>query len=282
MGSTTMGSYTTASGGFSVAMGRQTKAGGECSIAMGSGTTASGLSATAIGQTIASGKDSFALGYGTTAKGDYSMAMGQFTTAEESQSLVVSGNVKAKNIHIRADARLADDIRPANATELLRIVRSLQVVEHSRSANYCTHLNLTAEDCAADRTIGFIAQQVAIAAPLAVSSGSSLRLMAPTPKGNITMAAEELVELERVDNAQSIDVHVMLSQLVGAVQAQSDENMMLVQQNEKQHEQNKKQNDQITALNEQMMALKKQNELLAEQLRALMNQTQALLAKVPF
>ena len=35
-----------------------------------------------------------------------------------------------------------------------------QVVEHSRSVNYCNHFNIGAEQCAAERTVGLIAQQV--------------------------------------------------------------------------------------------------------------------------
>ena len=60
--------------------------------------------------------------------------------------------------------------------------------------------------------------QVAAAAPQAVRSGTSLRLMARP-----TAPSEELRELERVDNVQSIDVHTMLGQLVGAVQSHSAE-----------------------------------------------------------
>ena len=37
-----------------------------------------------------------------------------------------------------------------------------QVVEHSRSVNYCNHFNIGAEQCAAERTVGLIAQQACL------------------------------------------------------------------------------------------------------------------------
>jgi len=51
---------------------------------------------------------------------------------------------------------------------MLQVVRSLEVVEHGRTANLCAHLKRNATECTAERTIGLIAQQVAAVEPRAV------------------------------------------------------------------------------------------------------------------
>merc|ERR1712166_1012934 len=188
--------------------------------------TASGTFSTAMGsETNASGVFSTAIGSVTTAVGDFSTSMGHSITANEKESLAVSGNVHAKNVQICADNRIAAQIHPVDTTAMLDAVRQLQVVEHGHSANYCTHLGLSEQDCAAERRIGFIAQQVGTAAPHTVRSGTSLRLMKPKQNGK-----EAPVELERVDDVQSIDVHAMLAHLVGAVQKLQENNENLQQQ----------------------------------------------------
>merc|ERR1712166_1230219 len=205
-----IGDLTTASGTFSTAMGSETNALGDFSTAMGHTTNASGVFSTAIGSV-------------TTAVGDFSTSMGHSITANEKESLAVSGNVHAKNVQICADNRIAAQIHPVDTTAMLDAVRQLQVVEHGHSANYCTHLGLSEQDCAAERRIGFIAQQVGTAAPHTVRSGTSLRLMKQNGK-------EAPVDLERVDDVQSIDVHAMLAHLVGAVQKLQENNENLQQQ----------------------------------------------------
>merc|ERR1719345_319090 len=142
---------TNAIGGFSTAIGHTTSASGFSSTAMGDETTAFGDFSTAMGHaTNASGVFSTAIGSVTTAVGDFSTAMGHSITANEKESLAVSGNVHAKNVQIRADNRIAAHIRPVDTTSMLDAVRQLQVVEHGHSANYCTHLGLSEQDCAAE------------------------------------------------------------------------------------------------------------------------------------
>jgi hypothetical protein len=235
---------------------------GDQSTAMGDGTTASGDMSTAMGHL-------------TTANGEYCTAMGYGINATESQSLSVSGNAYAKSFLKHADSRLAVAVRPANTSEMLTQLRNLEVVEHSRSANYCSHFNVSAEQCAAERTIGLIAQQVAAVVPEAVRSGGSMRLMAQTAsKDTNGNRAGTHKELEHISAVQSIDLHVLLAKVVGAVQAQSNAS-------ERQLNRLSAQNDRLTAQNEkqskQITALSTQNQLLAEQVAWLMNNTQALL-----
>ena len=248
MGATAMGDSNIASGDASTAMGQSSLASGHTSTAMGQSNTASGFHSTAMGfGTTAEGDESTAMGGGTHAKAGFSTTMGQHITASENESLAVSGNVHAKNVQIRADGRMTVDVRPANTSAILEAVRRMQVVEHGHSANYCTHLGLSAEACAAVRRTGFIAQQVASAAPDAVSSGTSLRLMNASKQNRSTAAA---VELERVDDVQSIDVHTMLGQLVGALQ----------ELNQRQQQQNDKQQRQIGQLQERIVRQQEQLE----------------------
>merc|ERR1712166_191291 len=201
---------TNAAGVHATAIGELAFAIGDLSTAMGHTTNASGVSSTAIGSV-------------TTAVGDFSTSMGHSIAANEKESLAVSGNVHAKNVQICADNRIAAHIRPVDTTAMLDAVRQLQVVEHGHSANYCTHSGLSEQDCAAERRIGFIAQQVGTAAPHTVRSGTSLRVVKQNGK-------EAPVELERVDDVQSIDVHAMLAHLVGAVQKLQENNENLQQQ----------------------------------------------------
>lgn len=237
---------TNATGYNDVAIGWQTTASGSGATAMGAGTTANGQYATAMGcSTTASGNFATAMGYETTASGGTAVAMGDHIEAKEDESLVVSGNVHAKNVQLRADARLAANVTLANNSELLQTVRQLEVVEHSKSANYCSHLGLTAEQCSQERTLGLLAQQVAQVAPKAVSTGSSLRLVKPRPKQAV---AKPVVELEAVEQLQSLDVHVVLAQLVGAVQEQAKQNEEQAKQIEEQAKQIEEQAKQIQML----------------------------------
>ena len=110
------------------------------------------------------------MGMKTTASGDWSTAMGKNIEAKEDNSLAVSGNVYAADFRQQADARLAGAVSHADSS---RMLQALQVVEHGRSHNCCTHLNRTSAQCAAERTVGLIAQQVAMVEPRAVSSGTA-------------------------------------------------------------------------------------------------------------
>ena len=64
-----------------------------------------------------------------------------------------------------------------------------------------------------------------------MSTGSSLRLVEPRPKQAV---AKPVVELEAVEQLQSLDVHVVLAQLVGAVQEQAKQIEILRKQNQEQ------------------------------------------------
>ena len=237
--STAQGFITNASGYVATAMGLSTCATGDYATAMGSYTIASGVRSTAIGTgTNASGASSTAMGYHTTASGKTTTAMGSSIEASEDEALVNSGSITGKRLGFVADQRLTEDARPANTTALLDTVNALKVFTHALSANYCAHQNWTHADCARVRTTGLLAQQVATALPAAVSTPSTLTLTKPQSLkswtgANATMrvrgegsgrpaahpgAAEVL---ERVQGVQSLDVHVLIAQLVGAVQAQS-------------------------------------------------------------
>ena len=107
-----------------------------------------------------------------------------------------------------------------------------------------------------------------------------MRLVAPAASQD----GGKVRELEHIGDVQSIDVHVLLGKLVGAVQSLSDENEQLAGHNDaltrqikernlqsnKQGEQMDRQSEQIDMLTEQVA---KQN----EQMALLMNYTQSVL-----
>ena len=121
---------------------------------------------------------------------------------------------------------------------MLLNVQSLQVVTHVPSANVCRHHNRTVAECTgpAGRTIGLLAQQVATVVPEAVTSVSSLTLTTgsqqahgagPVAAGgggrsDSVTGSDEVVE--HVEAVQSLDVHVLVAQLIGAVQSLSKQN----------------------------------------------------------
>jgi len=90
LGSTAMGDNTIASNSFSTAIGINTTASGIRSTAMGDGTTASGNYSITMGNyTTASGGVSTAMGYNTTAMGNYTTAIGFNSIADDEYSTVV-------------------------------------------------------------------------------------------------------------------------------------------------------------------------------------------------
>ena len=155
-----------------------------------------------------------------------------------------------------ADQRLIAGAHPADTTALLGTVNKLTVFSHAPSANFCAHRNWTRANCARTRTTGLLAQQVATVLPEAVSTPSTLTLARPVPRSQLSgtnattrtrgggsdrpPAAQPDV-LERVQGLQSLNVHVLIAQLVGAVQAQS-------KQIEEQSKQIEKQSQRIAQL----------------------------------
>jgi len=292
--STAAGSSTMASGDSSTALGYGTAASGNYSTAVGSQTTASGNYSTATGyNSIASGDVSTAMGYHTAAAGYASTAMGSHTAAAGQSSaamghaietftdeaLVNSGTITGKTLAFHADQRLVSDTRPADLSALLRNVLSFRVVTHAPSDNVCRHHQRTVADCAApaSRTTGLLAQQVALAVPSAVTSVSSLKLTdvqrngqnhrhggatAAATAANGTERETETDVVEHVVEVQSLDVHALLAQLVGAVQSLSG-------QNQQQAVQNKAQTAQ---LNELIRLQAAQNAVQAGQIKELQQQ----------
>ena len=183
--------------------------------------------------------------------------MGYRTQASEDEALVNSGSIHGKNLGFVADQRLTADARPADPTALLGTVNELKVFTHAPSANYCAHRNWSRADCAGARTTGLLAQQVATVLPAAVSTPSTLTLTKlvsrkPRTSANATArvrgggspaaqrggAGDSRAEVtERIQGVQSLDVHVLIAQLVGAVQAQSQQIAEQSKQNEEQSQQ---------------------------------------------
>lgn len=220
-----------------------TSANGSASVALGYATTASGLNAVALGfDTLASGSITTAFGSNTTATGDFGTAMGYSTIADcgatepsnwqacvamgfninntESEALAVSGNVHARNVKLfGADARLAENVTDASAEKLLDDIERIRVVRRKHSRNYCIHMGRPESQCRS--SVGLLAQQVEAVIPEAVGSGVSLHLADPsTPQKNGTT-------LEELNALKGLDVHALLAQLVGAVQALSKQNKEL-------------------------------------------------------
>ena len=104
--------------------------------------------------------------------------------------------------------------------------------------------------------------------PEAVSSGGSLRLMAQNASqdNDTGEGGDTHKELEHITAVQSIDLHVLLAKVVGAVQAHSSDSdrqlKQLLRQNEKLTAQNEKQNEQIEKLTAQN---EKQNNQIEKQ-----------------
>ena len=156
---TAMGYHTNASGNYgSVAMGDNTHATGGMSAAFGSGTVA------------ACGGD-YPAGIGC-------VSMGHGITNNETQSLAVSGNVTASGFrYFGADARLSKNVKAADPATLLANIEKLDVVTRAPSDHYCKHQGRAPAECAGDRAVGLLAQQVGAVIPEAVGSGASLALV---------------------------------------------------------------------------------------------------------
>ena len=259
-----------ASGDGAVAIGESARATGHGAIAVGIASATAQL-ATALGQGRATGYASTAFGYLTTAAGHYAVAMGtQGTTASgfaatamgertvagcggaaafgactamgfqinntEVEALVNSGNVHAKNIHLfGADSRLAQNATDADSAALLDNVERLRVVERAPSAAYCKHQRRDPGECARDRAVALLAQQVQRVVPGAVGSGASLTLVDAAEADSSSSAGLRAREappvLEEVDDVLGLDVHALLAQLVGSVQELSRQNKRLAQKN---------------------------------------------------
>jgi hypothetical protein len=94
--STSMGSYTKASGDYSTVMGFFTQANGWGSTAMGNNSNSSGANSTAMGfKSLASGSNSTAMGDSTIAIADNSAAMGYHTNATGWGSTAMGNNSTA-------------------------------------------------------------------------------------------------------------------------------------------------------------------------------------------
>ena len=250
-----IGGSTNATGQYSTAMGSQSQSSGFCATAMGGGSVASGLVATAMGaKTVASGSWSTATGDATTASGSSAFAMGHHTVANcgdprtggmcvamgnsietvKREALAVSGNVHAKNVKLfGSDARLARDVEAVDPAVLLANVNKLRVVSHAPSVNYCKHQHRDPAECATDRAVGLLAQEVGAVVPGAVGSGASLTLVDAAKADNSEkgLTRTRAPVLEKVDAVQGIDVHALLAQQVGAIQALTTQLKAVVKEN---------------------------------------------------
>eukprot|EP00937_MAST-01D_sp_MAST-1D-sp2_P000268 g268.t1 len=239
-----------------------TAAHGSDAVAVGFATNARGLNAFAAGfSTTAKGNIATAMGSNTTASGDFATAMGWSTVAEcggaepsnngacvalgfntvnhEPESLAVSGNAHAKNVKLfGADARFAQNITDADPSALLAGIERVRVVTRAPSEHYCIHQGRAPADCATDVRVALLSQQVARALPGAVGSGASLTLVDATRQRRRRQQQQQQHQqprqeaprvLEQLDALQGLDVHVLLAQLVGAVQALSTQNRALAQ-----------------------------------------------------
>lgn len=226
--------------------------------------------------------------YSTIASGDYSTAMGYLIEAKADEALVNSGTISGKSLTFFADERLVAGVQAVDTAAMLRNVQSLKVVSHTPSANYCRHLNRTPADCAGDRTIGLLAQHVGTVVQGAVASVSSLKLTdgngtrhrrgmeqhpepghGQQPQQQHSQGHPHNLVLEHVESLQSLDVHVLVAQLVGAAQAQSNQIEAQSKQIEAQRLQVEAQSKQIEVQSKQIEAQRLQAEAQSKQIAAL-------------
>ena len=177
------------------------------------------------------------MGYGTTASALYSTAVGAEVEATESESLVVSGNVIAKNVHFVADPRLIDQSSVQHTkldTLLDTVTTGLQVVTTSASSHLCRHQNKTSFECAEDRQLHV---QVAghddgdgndyakedDAHDLLTSRLHNRNLGNGDPFSPRTIHS-------RLENVESISAQAIIAALVGSVQMQQKQIAELQQQ----------------------------------------------------
>ena len=164
------------------------------------------------------------------------VAMGSGITNTESQALAVSGNVHAQNVNIfGADARLAaPNATDADPAALLANVNKLRVVARAPSRNLCRHQGRDPHACAREgASVGLLAQQVQRVVPGAVGSGASLKLV-DAAKLDLTADPRNRAlppVLEEVEAVLGIDVHALLAQQVGAIQALTARLEAVVEQN---------------------------------------------------
>ena len=155
--------------------------------------------------------------------------MGNGITNNKTEALANSGDIYAKNYFFNnGDARLVANVTDIDTSQMLANVNRLRVVEHAPSKNYCRHQNRDAGECAMDRTVGLLAQEVSEVIPAAVGSGTSLTLRDATKLYDINKEKEggrnstlALPVLEEIKDVQSLDVHALLAQQIGAIQALS-------------------------------------------------------------
>ena len=60
-------------------------------------------------------------------------------TANETESLALSGIAYAKNFYFNGDPRLVEDVHDVEPSQMLRNTEKLRVVSHAPSRNYCRH-----------------------------------------------------------------------------------------------------------------------------------------------
>ena len=236
--STSLGDETTAQGAFSTAMGYKSRAEGGWSTSMGYHTRAEGDFSTSLGwATKAKGGYSTTMGKRTIAQGKYSTSMGLGVTATAEGTLAVSGGLASEVVLVAADQRLVRDVKAADTAKMLLQLQNLNVVEHAPSHNHCLHKGIDPEEGRKHREAGLLAHEVEVHIQKAVSSASSMRLLQPDSKVFHSSAVSrgkdramrcadvgsmqethEAEELEHIKDVKSLDMQVMLAQLVGAVQ----------------------------------------------------------------
>jgi hypothetical protein len=239
--STALGFGSAATGDHATALGDTCIASGHSSSALGHHTSA-GMYSTAAGYKTVADKTGTAFGYFTTATGEYSTVMGNYIGTTEKESLAVSGNVHARNIHLVAEDRLATNVTAAprdRGQSMLAELRRLELVEYSPSAHVCAHrYGLSARDCAAAtglRQVGLLASRLQAAMPDTVTTTqTSLHLIdaasmhTPTPTRGQQQEREEPRVLESVAGVRSLDVAALLTRLVGSAQALDEQHAQAV------------------------------------------------------
>lgn len=146
--------------------------------------------------------------------------MGNYISTGEKESLAVSGNVHARNVHLFADDRLAANITTIqNRSSMLERLRRIQLVEYGPSARLCAHRDIDDSACADDdlRRVGLMASSVADAMPNALSKPDvSLHLTDNEDELSSSQTIDRGVEdIERI---HSLDVAALLANLVGSIQ----------------------------------------------------------------
>lgn len=228
-----IGSHNNASGVLSFATGQFTSANGLVSVTMGQGTKTEGINGVAMG----SNTTAFC-GAQTVHGGGACVAMGQNINATKPDTVAASGTYYGHNYLFNSgDARLSANVTDADTSQMLANIEKIRVVERSPSQNYCKHQGRTLSACASDRTPALLAQQVGAVIPGAVGSGASLTLVDAAKRVDFTTKKEGTHPhprppvLEKVEAVLGLDVHALLAQQVGALQALSAQVKLLAKQN---------------------------------------------------